>query len=221
MTLGDVKAETLQMMGFDEYVDATNVKDFAEDDNYGPLLRQMWSAVNRCFADLETKRVLPLKRVKLEKEEATGKSTWRRFQYDGIADLFEVVRLVMETNYGVDDDHPFLLEEGGTLRVNDYDDTATYVVLYRPKLERLTACTADSTVIGLPMGDTDNKPENAVLPEALAAAVPYFVKSEVHRFDEPGEAGEARNFYEAAVEQYASRAEISRQGAVQTVYGML
>ena len=205
MTLGDVKAQALQMMGFDEYVDANNVDDFAEDDNFGPLLRQVWSAVNRCFADLETKRVLPLKRVKLEKEKATGKGTWRRFDYSVISDLFEVVRLVMETNYGVDDDHPFLLEEGGTLRVNDYDDSANYVVLYRPKLGRLTAYTPDSTVIDLP--------------DALAAAVPYFVKSEIHRFDEPDEAGEARNFYEAAVEQYASRAEISRQGAVQTVYG--
>lgn len=219
MTLGDVKAQALQMMGFDEYVDANNVDDFAEDDNFGPLLRQVWSAVNRCFADLETKRVLPLRLDSLP--APTGKGTWRRFDYSGISDLFEVVRLVMETNYGVDDDHPFLLEEGGTLRVNDYDDTAIYAVLYRPKLKRLTANTDNSTVIGLPMGDTDNKPENAVLPDALAAAVPYFVKSEVHRFDEPDEAGEARNFYEAAVEQYASRAEISRQGAVQTVYGML
>ena len=205
MTLGDVKAQALQMMGFDEYVDANNVDDFAEDDNFGPLLRQVWSAVNRCFADLETKRVLPLQRASLP--SPTGKGTWRRFDYSGISDLFEVVRLVMETNYGVDDDHPFLLEEGGTLRVNDYDDTANYVVLYRPKLKRLTAYTDNSTEIDLP--------------EALAAAVPYFVKSEVHRFDEPDEAGEARNFYEAAVEQYASRAEISRQGAVQTVYGML
>lgn len=205
MTLGDIKAQALQMMGFDEYVDANNVDDFAEDDNFGPLLRQMWSAVNRCFADLETKRVLPLQRASLP--PPTGKGTWRRFDYSGISDLFEVVRLVMETNYGVDDDHPFLLEEGGMLRVNDYDDSAKYVVLYRPKLGRLTAYTADSTEIDLP--------------DALAAAVPYFVKSEVHRFDEPDEAGEARNFYEAAVEQYASRAEISRQGAVQTVYGML
>ena len=205
MTLGDIKAQALQMMGFDEYVDANNVDDFAEDDNFGPLLRQVWSAVNRCFADLETKRVLPLQRASLP--APTGKGTWRRFDYSGISGLFEVVRLVMETNYGVDDDHPFLLEEGGTLRVNDYDDTANYVVLYRPKLGRLTAYTADSTVIDLP--------------DALAAAVPYFVKSEIYRFDEPDEAGEARNFYEAAVEQYASRAEISRQGAVQTVYGML
>lgn len=219
MTLGDIKAEALQMMGFDEYVDANNVDDFAEDDNFGPLLRQVWSAVNRCFADLETKRVLPLQCAFLT--SPTGKGTWRRFDYSGISDLFEVVRLVMETNYGVDDDHPFLLEAGGTLRVNDYDDSADYVVLYRPKLNRLTACTDNSTVIGLPMGDTDNKPENAVLPDALAAAVPYFVKSEIYRFDEPDEAGEARNFYEAAVEQYASRAEISRQGTVQTVYGML
>lgn len=214
MTLGDIKAEALQLMGFEEDVDAENVDDYADDDNWGPLIRPMWNAINRCLSDLETKRVLPLQRASLP--APTGKGTWRRFRYDGIEDLFEVARVVVETNYHVDDDHPFLLEEGGTLRVNDYDDTANYCVLYRPKLARLRVTSPNSTVIGLSVGEK----EKVILPDALAAAVPYFVKSEVYRVDEPDEAGEARNFYEAAVEQYAALAEISRQGTVQTVHGV-
>jgi hypothetical protein len=203
MTLGDIKAQALQLMGFEEDVAADNVEDYAEDENWAPLLRQMWSAINRCFADLETKRVLPLRRAELE--SPTGKGTWRRFRYDEIEGLAEVVRVMVETNYSVDDDHPFLLEEGGTLRVNDYDDAANYAVLYRPALPRLNVNSGNSTELGLPA--------------ALASAVAYFVKSEVYRVDEPDEAAEARNFYEAAVEQYAAGMEISRQGTVHTVYG--
>lgn len=204
MTLGDIKAAALQLMGFDEDVAADNVDDYIEDENWGPLIRPMWNAVNRCFADLETKRVLPLRRESLP--APTGKGTWRRFRYDEIPGLFEVARVVVETNYHVDDDHPFLLEDGGTLRVNDYDDSANYAVLYRPKLPRLTVNSGYDTEIPLP--------------DALAEAVPYFVKSEVYRVDEADEAGEARNFYEAAVEQYAARAEIGHQGIVQAVYGV-
>ena len=204
MKFGDIKAQALQLMGFEEYVDAENVALYEDDDNWGALLRPMWSAVNRCLADLETKRVLPLQRASLP--APAGKGTWRRFRYDGIPGLFEVARVVVETNYHVDDDHPFLLEEGGTLRVNDYDDSANYAVLYRPKLPRLTVNSGYDTEIPLP--------------DALAEAVPYFVKSEVYRVDEPDEAGEARNLYEAAIEQYAALAEISRQGTVQTVYGV-
>lgn len=204
MTLGDIKAQALQLMGFEEDVAADNVADYSEDENWAPLLRQMWSAVNRCFADLETKRVLPLRRAELE--NPTGKGTWRRFCYDEIEGLFEVVRVVVESGDHIDDDHPFLLEDGGTLRVTDFDAGATYAVLYRPRLTRLTVTSGNDTVIRVP--------------DALAAAIPYFVKSEVYRVDEPDEAGEARNFYEAAVEQYAAGMEIARQGAVQTVYGV-
>ena len=204
MTLGDIKAQALQLMGtFEEDVAADNVDDYAEDENWAPLLRQMWSAVNRCMADLEAKRVLPLGRSPLP--APTGKGMWRRFRYDGIRGLFEPVRVVVETNDSVDDDHPFLLEDGGTLRINDYDDTAEYAVLYRPALPRLTVNSGNDTVIPVP--------------EVLAAAIPYFVKSEVYRVDEPAEAAEARNFYEAAVEQYAAGMEIARQGSVHTVYG--
>ena len=204
MTLGEIKAEALRLCGFEEYVDAQSISAFESDEDWGGLLRAMWGAVNRCMADLETKRVLPLKRASLP--APSGKGTWRRFRYDEIEDLFEVARVVVESDYYVDDDHPFLLEEGGTLRVNGYDDRANYVVLYRPALKRLSADSGDDVEIDVP--------------RALCEAVPYFVKSEIWRADEADEAAEARNFYEAAVEQYAARAEIGHQGIVQAVYGV-
>ena len=204
MTLGDVKVEALRLMGLDEPVNAENVSDYEEDENWAPLIRAVWGAVNRCFADLETKRVLPLRREDLK--NPTGKGNWRRFRYDEIVGLFEPVRLVVESGDLIDDDHPFLLEDGGTLRVMDFDAGATYAVLYRPMPARLTSVSGDDTEIDLPA--------------ALCDALPWFVKSEVFRLDEPGEAAEARNFYENAVSQYAALAEVSRQGTVQSVYGV-
>ena len=202
MTLGDVKADALRLMGLDEPVNGENVADYEADDNWAPLVRMMWAAVNRCFADLETKRVLPLQRADLT--DGRGMGSWRVFYYG--ESVFEVARLVVEGNGYVDTDHPFLLEEAGYLRVMDYDATAQYAVLYRPRLERLRSTSGDDTEIPLPA--------------ALCDALPWFVKSEVFRLDEPAEAAEARNFYENAVSQYANVAEVSRQGSVQTVFGM-
>lgn len=204
MTLGDVKAEALRLMGLDEPVNADNVSDYEEDESWAPLIRSVWGAVNRCFADLETKRVLPLKRYALS--DPKGRGGWRLFYYGDQTDIFEPVRLVVESGDYVDTDHPFLLDEVGYLRVMDYDANADYAVLYRPRLDRLTSVSGDDTEIALP--------------DALCDALPWFVKSEVYRLDEPAEAAEARNFYENAVEQYASQAEVSRQGTVQSVYGV-
>jgi hypothetical protein len=204
MTFGDVKAEALRLMGLDEPVNADNVGDYEEDENWAPLIRMMWSAINRCFADLETKRVLPLRRKALA--DPTGRVSWRLFYYGGDPGVMEVARLVVESDGYVDTDRPFLLDEVGYLRVMDYDASADYAILYRPRMARLSSVSGDDTDIDLPA--------------ELCEALPWFVKSEVYRLDEPAEAAEARNFYENAVEQYAALAEVSRQGTVQSVYGM-
>lgn len=211
MTFGDVKAEALRLMGLDEPVNAENVDDYEEDESWAPLIRTMWGALNRCFADLESRRILPLHSKGLENGQ--GRGSWRTFYYgDEIGvigekpGVMEVARLVVEGDGYVDTDHPFLLDEVGYLRVMDYDPAATYKLLYRPRVPRLMPNSGNSTTIELP--------------ETLCEALAWFVKSEVYRLDEPAEAAEARNFYENAVAQYAALAEVSRQGTVQSVYGM-
>lgn len=201
MTLGEIKAEALRLMGMDVEVNAENVRDFEYDENYGILVTGMPGALNRCFADIERKGILPLQRKKLE--PTAGRGRCYRFSIKDLAG--DPVRLIAETDHAYDGDHPFQREGADTLLILDGDADASYTLLYRPRIKRVSA--------------TDDDSKDLNLPEAIAAAIPYYLKGDLYRHDEPGEASEARNWYEAALEQYAATVHEGVQGTVQTVYG--
>ena len=57
------------------------------------------------------------------------------------------------------------------------------------------------------------------MPEHIAAVIPYWIKGELFREDEPNEAAEARNWYETAMS--GAQARVSRrEGRVRDVYSM-
>ena len=203
MTLRDIKMQALRLMHADvQIVRDSEVADLEWDANYGPLYAGIVPAINRCYADLEGRQILPISRAELT--GGTGKGRWHRFSYAEIP-LSSIARLAVESGAYIDDDHPFLYEEEGVLRVEDYDSAATYVLYYYPALPRVF--------------ETTSNDEAVPLPDALAAAVPWYVMSEIFRVDEPGEANDGRNHYEAAVEQYAAGLRVRHQGAVKTVLG--
>ena len=218
MTLGEIKAEALRLMLVDRELDGESVGDLELDEDYGMLYTGTVGAINRALADLEARRILPLKRAVLGEpysmrprtvEDAgpyKGKAVAGQAAYfllDGIADLSLPARLaVMGENY-VDEDCPYVFE-AGRLRVMRYDAGAVYELLYHPSLARVTHTTPNSTVLELP--------------EVLAAALPYYVKADLYRADEPGEANDARNWYESAVAQYASLLHNGPQGSVVNVF---
>ena len=204
MTLKEIKMQALRLMHMDvQIVHDADVAGLEWDPNYGPLYEGMVGAINRCYADLEGRRILPQKRVRLTGGE--GKGRWHRFSYAEAEDFFEIARLDVESGAHIDDNHPFVYEEDGVLRVDDFDAGAEYYLYYYPALPRVWETTRNS--------------EEVPLPEQLARAVPWFVMSEIFRVDEPGEANDGRNHYEAMVEQYVDGLRERRQGAVQTVYG--
>ena len=203
MKLGEIKAAAMRLMHVDRQIHAENVDELAYDENYSDLYNAMPDAINRCLADLEGRRFLPLGRAPLSVSERSGKG--RRFYYDEITDLFEIDRLVVDSGSYYDDNHPFSYEEEGVIRVDEFDGFAVYGVLYHKKIPRITSASGPDTEISLP--------------DALAIAIPYYVKGDVFVIDEPGEAGEARNFYEAAVARYADGVRVRQQGSVHTVYG--
>ena len=188
MTLGDIKAAALQMMGVEFKVDGGNVSAFLDDDNYGTLIFNMVMALNRGLADLEAKRVLPMKRAVLQNPRVLpiGRAS---FALEGITDLGSPVRVTVQGDYYFDENMPYILV-AGELTVKRYDEQAVYELLYHPSVVRVSQGTPDTHVLDIPT--------------PLAEALPYFIKAEVFRTDEPGEANEARNFYEVAVSQYAS-----------------
>ena len=213
MTIGDIKAAALQMMGVEFKVDGGNVSFFMDDDNYGTLIFNMVMALNRGLADLEAKCVLPLKKKTLKSptELPGGRAS---FSLAGIADLGSPVRVTVRGAHYFDEDMPYMLAPGdfdedmpymaapGELILKKYDADAdtVYELLYRPTVARVSQGTPDTHVLPIPT--------------PLAEALPYFIKAEVFRKDEPGEANEARNFYEAAVAGYAGSLTYGVQGAV-------
>lgn len=203
MKLGEIKVQALRLMHIDRPIHSGMVDDLAFDDNYSDLYNAIPEAVNRCLADLEGRRFLPLGREELTGAEGNGRH--RRFRFDGIAGIFEPARLIVEAGTYYDDDHPFANEDEGVLRVDDFDASAKYFLLYHKQIPRITSASGPDTEIPLP--------------DALAVAIPLYVKGDVFAVDEPGEAGEARNFYEAAVARYAEGLNVRCQGAVRTVYG--
>ena len=188
MTLGDIKAAALQMMGVEFKVDGDNVSAFLDDDNYGTLIFNMVMALNRGLADLEAKRVLPMKRAVLQNPRVlpVGRAS---FALEGITDLGSPVRVTVQGDYYFDENMPYIFA-AGELTVKRYDEQAVYELLYHPCVARVSQDTPDTHVLPIPT--------------PLAEALPYFIKAEVFRTDEPGEANEARNFYEVAVLQYES-----------------
>ena len=270
MTLGEVKAEALRLMQIDQDLDGVTVGNVVDNEDFRLFYTGMPGALNRAFADLEARRILPLKRVVLYEppqgitppaggdtssvaasatpsptgegngtstpmgasEAGNGSRMWNvdgGYVYEGnyrarrsrgevpyvvrgnrarfmpdLPDMAAPARVLMECGDGYDDNHPYRFE-AGVLTIADFDATATFELLYHPSIVRVRA-------------DTPNATELA-LPEALAAALPYYLKADLYRVDEPGEANDARNWYEAAVAQYAATLTDGVQNTVETVYG--
>ena len=206
MTLGEIKVQTLQLMGFEERIDEDTVAHYEENSDWAPLLQNVWSAVNRCLADLAAKRVYPLCRTEVT---PTSCGAVCRLDVSGVKGIPE--RLIACSDGSYDTNVSFVYEDEGTLAVSGGHSTVAYTLLYRPFPIYLSENTGNGKEIAL---------EGKALPPELAAVIPYFVKSEIYVADEPNEAAAARNLYEAAVEQYVASRVTDRQGTVQTVYGL-
>ena len=97
----------------------------------------------------------------------------------------EIRRLVRERKEEYEGNAEFRME-GNVLVLPLFTDEV-YTVLYYPSIPRITSETSDE--------------EELSIPDKIAAHIPYFVKGDLFRDDEPNEANEARNWFEAAMEQ--------------------
>ena len=197
MTLGEIKAEAMRLMHVDMDVDGESVAQLEGDEDYAVLYSGIVGALNRAFADLEARRILPLRLAVLNSPTVVGRRA--HFSLEAVKDLFAPLRLSVESERYFDDDHPYLYR-AGSVTVEDYDKDAVYSLYYYPSVTRVSHVTPNGTEVDLP--------------DALAAALPYYVKADVYRIDEPGEANDARNWYEAAVAQYAAGLSCGVQGSV-------
>lgn len=211
MKLGRIKIETLKLM-FASPNDVLTERDlpiYTTSEQYKVYIAAMPGAINRCFADMESKRVIPVKNRYLSEEdgEVYGDAIQVRYNLkDIITDLGTLERVTCETVYGAYNGDCEYSREGDTIILPNIREEHRYNVLYRPKMEIVSTGTSDNTEIPLP--------------DYLAIQIPYFVKGEIYRDDEPNEASEARNWYEAAMQQFIGEENMkgNHQGAVQSVY---
>lgn len=207
MKYGDIKIEALKLMFVNMGDDITidKLETYEQDDTYNAYLVNMPGSINRCFSALESKGVLPSKSKTLTALEGVASAAFIRFDLPSIIDNYcDIDRVVSETadgEYCGDCDYQI---EGDTLVLERFDDEdITYTVLYRPTIPRVELL-------------TDNEWE-VPIPENIVALIPYFVKGDLYRDDEPNEASEARNWFESGIEEILLR-KTNKVGRIKTVY---
>lgn len=190
MKLGDIKIEALKLMfaGYGDDMTEENLDRYLADENYKNYLVNMPGAINRCFALLENKKVLPVRSVTVEKGEMGEKFGRMHVDLALLApDLHALFRVVTESEACYESSESYALE-GSMLIAPMPEEEAEMRVLYYPKMERVSAVSADG-------GEID-------LPEDLACLIPYYIKSDLFREDEPEEAEKARVLFESALAEY-------------------
>ena len=219
MTLGEIKIEALKLMftNYGEDLSAEHLSELTGSHEYGRYLVAMTGSVNRCFADIESRRVLPEKSFTLS--AALGRREGQTLVFELAAlipDYLIAERLIYER--AGEPPVPLALweyREGETLRIPVFgekeekeekeEERERYRLIYRPCLPRVLSYTDNATAFPIP--------------DYIAAFIPYWIKGELFREDEPNEAGEARNWYEAAMSRAESMA-VRESGAVRSVYAM-
>ena len=207
MKYGDIKIEALKLMFINMGDDITvdKLDTYAQDDTYSGYLVNMPGSVNRCFSVLESRGVLPPESKPLTASDGVASGAFIRFNLPSlIENFYDIDRVVSETSDGEYCGDCDYQTEGDTLVLERYDDEdITYTVLYRPTIPRIESLTDDDLEIPVP--------------ENIAALIPYCVKGHLYRDDEPNEASEARNWFEAGIEEILLR-KTNKVSRVKTIY---
>ena len=204
MTLGEIKTEALKLMYVRDNTDfdVSELAALREDENINLYLCNMPGSVNRCLSYIESRGVLPRKTRALIFDEKTEDGSIVRINpREVIDDYYDIERVICESGgrYMGDCDYR---TEGESLALR-YDKDARYTLEYKPRCKRISAATEDDYELDLP--------------DDIASLIPFYIKSELYRDDEPAEAGEARNWFEQSIAQL-DRARESNSGAVESFY---
>ena len=205
MKLGDIKVEALKLM-FADYVEnmsIENLKDIQEDANFAGIVAAMPGAINRCYSRLEDSKVIPLKQALLNKSQGVESKAGIRFNLvELLKDFGSIDRVICENENGYNGNYDYIMETESTILLPLQEE---YTIVYSPIVNRVT-------------NGTDNETE-IDLPDKIASIIPYYIKGDLFREDEPAEAGEARNLFEGALELMQTKI-TQRQTKVKIVYSM-
>lgn len=204
MKIGEIKKEALRLMF--SAVGDEEIAVVEGDAELAVYLSAMTGSINRALGDLEMRRVLPLQRRMIAPDEWEIMGDVYLMTPPPEECPYEAVRL-LRTSDGSELPLGF---EGGVLTTRGLSVGEPCVLIYRPHLRRISPWENDGELEGVP--------------NEVAALIPYFIKGELFREDDPNEAGEARNWYEAALERLGGLAEERSMDAVarvQSVYAQV
>lgn len=208
MNVKDIKREALRLM-YDSSAAMAEELQYGTDARLLELLDSMTGAINRALSDLERRLALiPVRRVTLPEEwKHSAHTSW--FDLESVADLYMPLCVSVETEAGYTGDMDYALE-GRILLLPRLTDGASVTLTYAPRAVRIAPYEHSASLVGVPA--------------SLAELLPYFIKGELYRDEDPSEAGEARNLYEAGVEDYLARMRVGGSfgnGRVCTVYSQV
>lgn len=209
MKLGDIKIEALKLMFVSEETEfhADILEELMLDEEYRIYLANMPGAINRCFAAIEEKRILPSRCYAPDLNEGVESGLHWRFDLGRIPQFGKLDRVVRESEYGGYDPSCSYQREETVLVLPRLASYEHYKILYKPQIPRITL-------------GTDNNTELEI-PENIAVHIPLYIKGDLYRDDEPGEAAEARNWFEAAMNELARGADTAgHQTSVRSIYSM-
>ena len=197
MKLGEIKAEALKIM-FADYagdISAENLENLGHDENYGKYLAAMPGAINRAYSRLEDCLVVPVKTFDLSTEAGVARGEKIVFDLGAlISDFGAVDRVIAWGDYHYNSNADYIMETNTTIAIPN--NGKNFTIVYRPLLTRIE------------------------LPDKIACLIPYFIKGDLFREDEPAEASEARNLFEASIAEISDGL-TQRQTQVKAVYSLL
>lgn len=207
MTLGEIKIESLRLMfagNLGYGLNENGLNALLSDDNYNVYLYAMTGAINRCFADLESKGATPIKSMVLCRNKLA----------DGVFDLTKIEEYSsLDSVTDKDGRNVEFVKKGNYLYPPPLLSDEDYcVIYYHVGILRIGEDTGNSEQIKM-------KGNHLILPDELARLIPYFIKGEVYREEDPNEAGEARNWYEQGVVQYLAK-DVQTQNVIVSRYSM-
>lgn len=171
------------------------------DPNYCDYLSAMPGAINRCFTNLESKGVLPLRYTTFSSADFALEANRISLDISEIKGKIERVdfRNLWERKENCD----FTLE-GDRLTIEDRGE-GVYTVVYEAEIPRIKNITGANYIIDLP--------------DKITSLMPYFIKSEVIRADDSDEASAARSLYEAGIAEIVNGSNrYGYQGKVESVF---
>lgn len=185
MKVGDIKVEAIKLMftnyGFDFSIN--DLQTMLADENYGSYIVNMNGAIARALDRIENACIVPLKRKEISIEECSETRSFIKFDTSKIEDFFMLDRVTAEYGSG---------EYVGNVEYElEGDQNANYTILYYPTIKTIDENTQDTDEIWIP--------------EKIARLIPYFIKGDLYQEEEPDLAADARNIFEASLDDFKSQ----------------